>query len=168
MVWSLNHIFNIESAEAQRCTQEVTQRQGSKPRGSNSLSEALPLKVVERQPKIGGFTSVDHITLAPLIVSQLIAADQLDHNDTCPDPFVLPRVDGRVDRCQLSTHLCCHPNTGLKSNGSSVYGEVGDTRFDELHVTHGDLLVVRSTCRHHGMPPHPHPKGLPSKIVILT
>ena len=101
------------------------------------------------------------MTPAPVIVSQ-DTADQLDHIDTCRDPSVLPPVDGQVSHCHLSTFLVLSSEYRIAVQAGSAYGEASDTRFDELHLTQGALLVVTSTSRHHGMPPTPmgcHGKG---------
>ena len=71
----------------------------------------------------------------------------------CRDRFVLPLVDGQVSRCHLSSLVVLSCEYRIAVQGGSAYGEVGDTRLDEWHLTRGDLLVVPSTCRHHGMPP---------------
>ena len=50
----------------------------------------------------------------------------------------------------------------------SAYSEVSDARFVELHLTHGDLLVVTSTCRHHGMCTPPKKIGCHAKCDFYS
>ena len=102
------------------------------------------------------------MTPAPAIVSQ-DTADQLDDTDTYRDPSVLPPSDGQVSQCHLSTFLVWSPEYGIAVQAGFAGGEVSDTRFDELPLTQGDLLVVTSTYRHHAMPPPPPPMGCHAK-----
>ena len=127
----------------------------SKPSNSTALTGALLRKVVERLlAKIGGLVDLHHMTPAPVIVSQQ-TIDQFDHTDTCRDPSVVPPADGQVSRCHLSTPFVLSSEYRIAVQASFAYSEASDTRFDELHLTQGDLLVVMSTSRHQGTPPPP-------------
>ena len=174
VIRSFGHIFNVAPAEAQCRMPKLPQRWQSKPSNWTSLTSnwtsltgALLRKVVDRPPtQIGGFADLYHMTPAPVVVSQ-DTAGQLDHTDTSSDPSVLPPIDGQVFRCHLSTFLVLSSEYRIAVQAGSAYREVSETRFDELHLTQGDLLVAASTCPHHGMPPPP-PNGLPHKGVIFT
>ena len=155
VVRSFDHIFNVESAEAQRRTPEPLQRLQLKPSNSTALIGGLLRKVVERLlTHIGGFAHLHHMTLAPVIVSH-DTADQLDHTDTSRDSSTLPLADGQVSRWHLSCFLLLSSEYRIVVQAGSAYGEVSETRFDELHLTQGDVLVAASTCRHHWMAPTP-------------
>ena len=113
---------------------------------------------------MGGFTNLHLMTPALVVVSKGYA-HQFDHTDTCRDPFVLPPSDGQVSRCHHSTFLVLSPEYRIKLRSGSAYANVRDTRFDVLLLSHGDLCVVMTTSRHHGMPP---PHGLPHQGVMFT
>ena len=152
VVPSFDHVFNVESAEAGRAL-EMPERWQLKPSNSTSLTGALVCKVVERlHAQIGGFINLHDMNPALMVVSQY-TADQLDHTDFCRDPSVLPLVDGQVSGCHLSTFLVLSSEYQIVVQLGSAYIEVSDTRFNELHLTQGYMLVVTSTCRHHGTPP---------------
>ena len=69
VVRSLDHLFNVESLEAQRRTAELSQRWQSG--NSIALTRGLLGKVVERLPThTGRFIDLHHVTQAPVIVSQ--------------------------------------------------------------------------------------------------
>ena len=158
-VGSLDHIFNAESAKAQRHTPEMPQRWQSKHSKSISFTGAILRKMLERLPaQIGRFTDLHKITPAPVILS-LDTTDQPNYTHTCRESRMLSPIDGQVSRCHLSPFFVMSPENRIVVQAGSTYGEVKDTRFDELHFTQGDLVVVTSTYRHHGMPPPPN--GLP-------
>ena len=159
VVRSFEHVFNVESAEAQRRTPERPQRWQSKPSNSAALIGGLLRKVVEMLPThIGGFANLHHMTPTPVIVSH-DTAHQLDHTAASWDPSVLPRANGQVSRCHLSIFLVLSSEYRIVVQAGFAYGEVCDTLSDDLRLTQGDLLLVASTCPHPmaSAPPPPAP-----------
>ena len=51
---------------------------------------------------------------APVVVSQH-ATDQLDHTDTCRNPFMLTALMGRRLAAIFPLSLCCCRSTGLQT-----------------------------------------------------
>ena len=115
MVWSFDHIFNVESMEAERRPPQLPPRWQSKPSNLAALIGALVRKVVERLPThIRGFADLHHISPDPRLCRR-IRLTNLTILILLGTPLHTPMLMGRCLGIIFPLSLCCHPNTGLQS-----------------------------------------------------
>ena len=88
-----------------------------------------------------------------VIVSGVESSNELAHTDTSTASHILPPSDRSKADCHLSTFVALSPQYRLSIQAGTALGEAQVERWDEVLLNQGDVLIMVSTARHHGLPP---------------
>ena len=70
-----------------------------------------------------------------------------------------PACDRNPSRCHISTFVALSPQYFINVQAGTPLGEAKEEMWDEVLLQQGEVLVLVSTARHHGLPPPPPPPG---------
>ena len=88
----------------------------------------------------------------PIIVSGSDSGDHLPHTDVSTAPDMLPLRDRNPSSCHISTFVALPPQYRINVQAGTALGEATEERWDEVLLQQGEVLVLVSTARHHGLP----------------
>ena len=149
-------VFNVKPVEEQRKDPTLPQRYQSKPSKTGGLASALITKFVnsinDRVPD--PFEGLFDMPCS-VIVSGVESGDQLPHTDVSTAPDMLPAPDRNPSSCHISTFVALSPQYRINVRAGTALGEATEERWDEVLLQQGEVLVLVSTARHHGLPPPP-------------
>ena len=102
-----------------------------------------------------------------VIVSGAQSGDQLRHTDvsTAPDMLPPPPPQGHPSSCHISTFVALSRQYRLNMQAGTALGEATEERWDEVLLEQGEVLVMVSTARHHGLP---SPTGKKMQGALFT
>ena len=150
-------MFNKRTVEQQRANPSIPQRYQSRPFKTEALVGSVLKKLVtklkDRMPD--PFASVHPMPSGSVIASGVESSDLLAHTDTSTAPHVLPASDRSKLECHLSTFVALSPQYRLGIQAGTALGEARVERWDEVLLNQGEVLIMVSTTRHHGLPTPP-------------
>ena len=122
------------------------------------MFKKLVAKLKDRMPD--PLASIHPMPPGSLIVSGVESGDQLVHTDTSTAPHMLPTSDRSKADCHLSTFVALSPQYRLSIPAGTAFGENQVERCDEVLLNQGEVVIMVSTARHHGLliPPTPWAK----------
>ena len=134
----------------------LPQRYQSKPSQTGGLAGALIKKVMKSmQDRVPDpFEDLFEMPCS-VIVSGAESGDQLPHTDVSTAPDMLPPLDRHPSGCHISTFVAVSPKYSINVQAGTALGEATEERWDEVLLQQGEVLVMVSTPRHHGLPSPP-------------
>ena len=149
-------VFNVKPVEEQRKDPTLPQRYQSKPSKTGGLAGALIKKFInsmhDRVPD--PFEDLFEMPCS-VIVSGAESGDQLPHTDVSTAPDMHPPLDRHPSSCHISTFVALFPQYRINVQAGTALGEATEERWDEVLLQQGEVLVMVSTARHHGLPSPP-------------
>ena len=146
-------VFNVKAVEEQRKDPTLPQRYQSKPSETGGLTGALTEKFINyMQDRVPDpFEELFEMPCS-VIMSGAESGDQLPHTDVSTAPDMLPPPDRHPSNCRISTFVTLSPQYRLNIQGGTALGEATEERWDEVLLEQGEVLLMVSTARHHGLP----------------
>ena len=158
-------VFNVKPVEEQRKDPTLPQQYQSKPSNTGGLARALTKKFVNSmQDRVPDpFEDLFEMPCS-VIVSGAESGDQLPHTDasTAPDMHPPRQPPLQLPHLHLRGPL---PKVPPQHPGGNGAGEATEERWDEVLLEEGEVLVMVSTARHHGLP---SPPGQKMQGALLT
>ena len=90
-----------------------------------------------------------------VIVSGAGSGDQLPHTDVSTAPHMLPACARNPSSCHISTFVALSPQYRINVQAGTALGEATEERWDEVLLQQGEVLVLASPARYHGLPSPP-------------
>ena len=149
-------MFNVKPVEEQRKDPTLPQRYQSKPSKTGGLVGALIKKFIKSmQDRVAD--SFEDLFEMPcsVIVSGAESGEELRHTDVFTAPDMLPPLDRHPSSCHISTFVALSPKYRINVQVGTALGEATEERWDEVLLQQGEVLVMVSTARHHGLPSPP-------------
>ena len=152
-------MFNVKPVEEQRKDPTLPQRYQSKPPKTAGLAGALIRKFINSmQDRVPDpFEDLFEMPCS-VIVSGAESGDQLPHTDVSTAPDMLPPPDRHPSSCHISTFVALSPQYRLNIQAGTALGEATEERWEEVLLEQGEVLILVSTARHHGLPSPPGQK----------
>ena len=152
-------VFNVKPVEEQRKDPTLPQRYQSKPSKTGGLAGALIQKFIDSlQDRVPDpFEDLFQMPCS-VIVPDAESGDQLPHTDVSTAPDMLPPPDRHPSNCHISTFVALSPQYRLNIQAGKAPGEATEERWDKVLLEQGEVLVMVSTARHHGLPSPPGQK----------
>ena len=152
-------VFNVKPVEEQRKDPNLPQRYQSKPSKTGGLAGALIKKFINSMQDRVPDPFEDLFEMPCLVIlSGAESGDQLPHTDVSTAPDMLPPLDRHPSSCDISTFVALSPQYSLNIQAGTALGEATEERWDEVLLEQGEVLVMVSTARHHGLPSPPGQK----------
>ena len=82
-----------------------------------------------------------------------------------PPPTCSPPPDRHPSSCHISTFVALSPQYRLNIQAGTALVEATEERWDEVLLEQGEVLVMVSTARHHGLP---SPPGQKMQAALFT
>ena len=151
-------VFNVKPVEEQRKDPTLPQRYQSKPSKTGGLAGALIKKFINSmQDRVPDpFEDLFEMPCS-VIVSGAESGDHLPHMDVSTAPDMPPPPDRHPSSCHISTFVALSPQYRLNIQAGTAL-EATEERWDEVLLEQGEVLVMVSTARHHGLPSPPGQK----------
>ena len=152
-------MFNVKPVEEQRKDATLPQQYQSKPSKTGGLAGALIKKFIHSMQDriLDPFEDLFGMPCS-VMVSGAASGDQLPHTDVSTAPDMLPLLDRHPSSCHISTFVALSPQYRLNIQAGTALGEATEERWDEVLLQQGEVLVMVSTARHHGLPSPPGQK----------
>ena len=112
------------------------------------------------------FASIYPMPLGSVIGSSVESGDQLGHTDASTAPHVLPASDRSKSDSRLSTFVALSPQYRLAIQPGTALGDGEVESWNEVLLNQGEVLVMVTTARHHGLPP-PAPQYMQRALFTL-
>ena len=152
-------MFNVKPVEEQRKDPTLPQRYQSKPSKTGGVAGALIKKFINSMQDRSPDPFEDLFEMpCSVIVSGAESGDQLLHTDVSTAPDMLPPPDRHPSNCHISTFVALSPQYRLNIQAGTALGKATEERWDEVLLEQGEVLVMVSTARHHGLPSPPGQK----------
>ena len=152
-------VFNVKPVEEQRKDPTLPQRYQSKPSKTLGMASALIKQFInsinDRVPD--PFEDLFDMPCS-IIMLGAESGDQLPHTDVSTTPNLLPPRDRNPSSCHISTFVALSPRYRINVQAGTALGEATEERWDEVLLQQGEVLVLVSTARHHGLPSPPRAK----------
>ena len=146
----------MKPVEEKRKDPTLPQRYQSKPSKTAGLAGALIKECINSMQDRVPDPFEDLFKMpCSVIVSGAESGDQLPHTDVSTAPDMLPPPDRHPTSCHISTFVALSPVYRLNVQLGTALEEATEERWDEVLLEQGEVLVLVSTARHHGLPSPP-------------
>ena len=159
-------VFNVKPVEEQRQYPTLPERYQYKPTKTGGMASALVENFINSINDHVPDPFEDLFDMASsIIVSGAESGDQLPHTDVSTAPDMLPPPDRYPSSCHISTCVALSPQYCINVQAGTALGEATEERWDEVFLQQGEVLVLVSTARHHGLP---SPAGQEMEGALFT
>ena len=161
-------LFYVKLVEKQRKDPTLPQRYMSKPTKTSGMAIAL-IKTFINGINDGLPDRFKDLFDMPcsIIVSGAESGDQLPHTDVSTAPDIVPPPDRYTSSCHISTFVAPSPQHRINVQAGTALGEATQERWDQILLQQGEVLVLVSTARHHGLPSHPRARDVGGTVYIV-